>query len=131
MIAEPTIRPFTRPPLPWNTYTALDLPLLDGGPIFVIAFFALAGAWLGWLWRRARERDVLALGLYAIYAPVVLYSVIQNNFFAPHIVGAALLAVAFLMLANALTKGRAGRIRRSLSSKFTPRATRAAPGGGQ
>lgn len=121
VVAEPTIRPFTKPPLPWNTYTALDLPLLDGGPVFVIAFFALGGAWLGWLWRRAREGTVLALGLYAIYAPVVLYSATQNNFFAPHIVGAALLVVAFLWLSSAVATGqRVGRIRRALGSKFVP-----------
>lgn len=119
IVAEPTIRPFTKPPLPWNTYTALDLPLLDGGPVFVIAFFALAGAWLGWLWRRAREGIVLALALYAIYAPVVLYSVTQNNFFAPHIVGAVLLVVALLWLGRAVTTGQhARRIRRALGSKF-------------
>lgn len=129
VVAEPTIRPFTKPPLPWNTYTAIDLPLLDGGPVFVIAFFALAGAWLGWLWQCAREGIVLALGLYGIYAPVVLYSVTQNNFFAPHIVGAVLLVVAFLWLGRALTTGhRARRIRRALGEVRSRRLARARRG---
>lgn len=95
---EPAVRPFTGPPLPWNTYTALDLPVLDGGPVFVLVFFLLVGAWLGWLWRSAREGSRVAVGLYAVYGPVVLYSAVQNSFFAPHIVGAALLVAMFLWL---------------------------------
>jgi len=93
---EPLIRPFTKAPLPWNTYTALDLPLIDGGPVFALAFFTLIGWLAGVLWQHAREGMALSVVLYAIYSSALLYSVIQNNFFAPHVVGACLLAALLL-----------------------------------
>jgi hypothetical protein len=103
---EPAIRPFTRSPLAWNTYTALDLPLVDGGPLFAIAFFALAGAWLGWLWRRARAGSTRATAVYAVYGTVVLYSAVQNNYFAPQIVGATGLILAFIWIGAHARRGR-------------------------
>jgi len=115
MAPEPLVRPFTQAPLPWNTYTALDLPLVDGGPLFAILYFALLGCLAGALWRVARKGSTVAVAAYAIYASALLYSATQNNFFAPHIVGACVIAA--LLLAGA----RLVRRRGSLGSRPRPR----------
>ena len=103
---EPLIRPFTRAPLPWNTYTALDLPLIDGGAAFALVFFTLIGWLSGALWQRARAGMALSMLLYAIYSSALLYSVIQNNFFAPHVVGACLLTALLLWAGRGVSRRR-------------------------
>lgn len=108
MAPEPLVRPFTQAPLPWNTYTALDLPLIDGGALFAIAYFALLGCLAGMLWRGACEGSAVAVAAYAIYASALLYSATQNNFFAPHIVGACVIAA--LLLAGGRVVSRRGSL---------------------
>ena len=98
---EPAIRPFTGRPLPWNTYTAIDLPLIDGGPAFAAVFFVVVGWLAGTLWHAARQGFAAATVLYALYSSVLAYSSTQNNFLAPHVVGACLLAVLLIATAGA------------------------------
>ena len=100
------IRPFTREPLPWNTYTALDLPLLDGGFIFAIPIVGLVGLLVGALWTRARDGSVLAISWYALLVPALLAAFTQFNFTAPYVVGAIVIVAVFLAVAHALTHRR-------------------------
>jgi hypothetical protein len=88
------VRPFTADPLPWNTYTALDMPLLDGGLVFAIPIVGLLGLILGALWSLARRRSLLAASAYAIFAPAALTSSGAFNFTAPHFLGAVFIALA-------------------------------------
>jgi hypothetical protein len=97
----PRIRPFTKPPLTWNTYTALDAPLLDGGPYFVPFAMALFGLILGALWTLATSRGAGAWRpLYAILSVAVVTSTGSNNFAAPYLLGAAALTVILLAAAS-------------------------------
>lgn len=100
VVPEPAIRPFTGRPLPWNTYTAIDLPLIDGGPVFAALFFVVVGWLIGIVWLAAQQGFAAATALYAVYASVLGYAAIQNNFFAPHIVGASLLALLLIAAAG-------------------------------
>jgi hypothetical protein len=94
--AVPRVRPFTREPLPWNTYTALDIPLMDGGIAFVIPLTGLVGCALGGLWSVGRRRSTLGLCAYALLAPAAVTASGSFNFTAPHLLGAILISfVAF------------------------------------
>ena len=101
MVPEPAIRPFTGRPLPWNTYTAIDLPLIDGGPALAALFFVLVGWLAGTVWHAARQGVAGATVLYALYASALVYASTQNNFLAPHVVGASLLALLLIAAAGA------------------------------
>lgn len=87
---EPAIEPFTSEPLPWNTYTALDRPLIDGGPFAVPLTLLLLGAGFGRLFGQARAGGPIAGAMYAVFATAIIYSSTQMNFFAPHILAGAL-----------------------------------------
>jgi oligosaccharide repeat unit polymerase len=108
------IRPFTREPLPWNTYTALDLPLLDGGLAFSIPMIALVGLFVGVLWARARAGSVFAISWYALVVPALLAAFTQFNFTAPYVLGALVMVVLFLAVAY-------GVMQRCASTTRTPR----------
>jgi hypothetical protein len=84
----PRIRPFTKEPLPWNTYTALDIPLMDGGLILAVPLIGLLGCALGVLWAAARRRSPFAVSAYALLASALVAASGSFNFTAPHIVGA-------------------------------------------
>jgi hypothetical protein len=88
------VRPFTAEPLRWNTYTALDVPLLDGGLAFAIPIVGLIGLLLGALWSLARRRSLLAASAYAILSPAALTSSGSFSFTAPHFLGAIFIALA-------------------------------------
>ena len=98
------IRPFTTDPLPWNTYTALDIPLLDGGYVFAIPILGLCGLVMGWLWRLARRRSLLAICAYAILAPAAATSSGSFSFTAPHLIGAVLIAFSGIAFARPLRR---------------------------
>ena len=68
----PRIRPFTKAPLRWNTYTALDAPLLDGGPWLVPIEMGVFGVLMGALWELASLGAAGGRILYAILSPAVL-----------------------------------------------------------
>jgi hypothetical protein len=91
---------FTAKPLPWNTYTALDLPLDDGGIILSLPMIALTGLAVGCLWGIARRGQVLGIILYALAAAATVYSIVQYNFLASHLVGAGLISTAMFALAG-------------------------------
>jgi hypothetical protein len=95
--ARPFIRPFTGPPLRWNLYTALDLPLLDGGRALALPIIALTGFGFGLLWAAVRRRSVIGLVVYAIAGPTLLFAGNQFGFLTPHILGGVLIAAALLI----------------------------------
>jgi len=94
------IRPFTRDPLPWNTYTALDIPLIDSGIALAIPLIGVLGCGLGMLWRLAGRRSPLAVCAYALLAPAAVTASGSFNFTAPHIVGA--IFISFVAMATAV-----------------------------
>jgi hypothetical protein len=103
------IRPFTSEPLQWNTYTALDVPLLDGGLALTVPIVGLIGFLLGSLWSVAGRGWLLGACIYAIFAPAVLTSSGSFNFTAPHLVGAALISLAsvgVVRLSRQVPKGK-------------------------
>jgi oligosaccharide repeat unit polymerase len=91
---EPRIRPFTGSPLPWNTYTALDLPLVDFGVALFWLPILLTGLASGAIWRRAIAGSAGAKAIYAVLASAIMYSTVQYNFLAPHVLG----AIAFVLV---------------------------------
>ena len=107
VVPEPAIRPFTARPLPWNTYTAIDLPLIDGGPAFAALFFVAVGWLAGTVWHAARQGFAAATVLYALYSSALAYASTQNNFLATHVVGASLLALLLIAAAGARIERRA------------------------
>jgi oligosaccharide repeat unit polymerase len=106
--AEPSVRPFTGRPLPWNTYTALDAPLLDGGKLLLGPIMGLLGAMAGAAWAFSARGTGVSVLVYAVVAVAIISSVVQNNFLAPHYLGALGIALSALLLAG-LSAGRAER----------------------
>jgi hypothetical protein len=99
----PRIRPFTRDPMRWNTYTALDAPLLDGGIWLVPVALATLGLTMGFLWSLGQSGSTAARVLYAILSPAVLTSSGSNNFTAPYLLGAAALSLILVFIARRAT----------------------------
>jgi hypothetical protein len=97
---EPAIRRFTASPLKWNTYTALDAPLLDGGIVAVGPVTFGLGIVLGLSWALACRRTLVGLVTYPMLATAALFSSIQFNFLASHIVGGMLFAALALSVAT-------------------------------
>lgn len=95
--AVPSIRPFTQPPLAWNTYTAIDAPLLDGGLVLAPIIVLLLGAAAGVAWAAARRGQIVALIAFSALGTATIFSTVQNNYLAPHFLGAMLLAAAALV----------------------------------
>lgn len=96
----PRIRAFTAPPLPWNTYTSLDAPLIDGGKALLIPIVGLIGSLLGLLWSSAARRNPLAVIFYALEAVALITAAGSFNFTAPQLIGAFLIAAIALGLAR-------------------------------
>ena len=96
----PRVRQFTADPLPWNTYTALDVPLLDGGLALTVPIIACVGLLVGLLWGVAQHRSILGIGAYAIVAPAIITAYGQFNFTAPHLVGGTLIACLAVLAAR-------------------------------
>jgi oligosaccharide repeat unit polymerase len=94
------IRPFTRPPLPWNTYTSLDDPLQDVGVVGVIPLMAILGILVGGVWGAARARRRHALVAYPIVAAGVVAANSQFAFTAPHLLGGIIIASGLLVLSG-------------------------------
>jgi hypothetical protein len=94
------IRPFTRPPLPWNTYTSLDAPLQDVGVVGAIPLIAIVGILVGGLWGAARARRRHALVAYPIAATAVIAAYSQFAFTAPHLLGAIIIASGLLVVSG-------------------------------
>ena len=110
----PTIRPFTAAPLPWNTFTALDLPLIDFGKLFLIPIFALVGCACGAVWRRARRYGALAIITYALLSVALLTSSGSFNFLAPQLVGALFLtSVCMWLVTHVSVKRFVRKVRRA------------------
>lgn len=100
------VRPFSAPPLAWNTYTALDVPLLDGGKALTVPFVGLLGVLCGFVWGVARGGSLIGILAYPILAGSIVSASAIFNFSAPHLVGAFLIAALALVLA-AVARSRA------------------------
>ncbi len=107
--AEPVIRAFTKPALPWNTYTSLDFLLIDGGFVFFAPLLVLFGTAVGAMWAFAQNGGSGAIAVYVIFATTVLFSAYQNSFFAPHILGSAIISWSSLRLAGLWLRRRSRR----------------------
>lgn len=99
-VRVPVAGPFTMAPLQWNAYTFLDRFLIDGGTALALVLVALTGALAGYLWARARAGSMIAIVLYAVSAPALVFAYRQNLIelsFVASVVGAALLLAARLL----------------------------------
>lgn len=90
---EPSLTGFTRPPSPWNTFTALYGPLVDGGPYLGAIIIFAEGLLFGLLWALALSRSFYGISAYAVMSSAVVYSTVENTLLQPHLVGAALVAL--------------------------------------
>jgi oligosaccharide repeat unit polymerase len=106
----PRIRPFTATPLPWNTYTALDSPLIDGGKMLVVPIVALLGLLCGLLWAWSRSGRPMGILAYSVAAAAIAGSPAVFLFTAPHILGALLIGALAIWLANKLPENLANRL---------------------
>jgi oligosaccharide repeat unit polymerase len=99
--AEPVarIRPFTAPPVRWNTYTSVEAPLEDFGLAFVWLPFAVAGVVAGVAFLAATRRTPAGIAVYAITVPAIVTAIGNFNFSGAHLVGAALIALVALRFA--------------------------------
>ena len=114
----PAIRSFTSQPLSWNTYTALDAPLLDGGLAMALLIVAIFGGLVGGAWRLARQGRPGGVVCFAVLGTAALFSTTQNNFFASHYLGAMLLwFMAWLIADRGVTSG-AGSVLMRLTRRF-------------
>ena len=80
------VRPFTAPPLIWNTYTALDVPLLDGGKALTAPWIGMLGILCGFVWGLARGRSLVGIVTYPILAGSIVSASAILSFIAPHLV---------------------------------------------
>ena len=90
------IRPFTAAPLPWNTYTALDVALIDGGRVLAVPIIGLLGVLAGLIWRWANLRRLLGQIAYALEAAALITAFGSFNFTAPDLLGAFLICAVTL-----------------------------------
>jgi hypothetical protein len=91
------VRPFTAEPLPWNTYTALDAPLIDGGLALCAPIVGILGLLVGSLWGLAQRQSAYAVSAYALLAPAMLTASGSFSFTASHLLGAILISSALLL----------------------------------
>lgn len=101
-VRVPVTAPFTRAPLQWNAYTFLDRFLIDGGTALSLVLVVATGALAGALWARARAGGTIAILLYAVSAPALVFAYRQN--LIELVLLAAILAVALLLLARLLSR---------------------------
>ncbi len=106
------IRPFTAPPLIWNTYTGLDVPLMDWGKVLAVPVVGLLGAICGMLWVWARRRLTVGLLTYSVAAAAIVGSWTTFTFTAPHIVGAVIISLLMIWLVDCALARRMVRTRR-------------------
>lgn len=96
----PRVKEFTAPYFEWNTYTGLDLPLIDFGKMFLIPIIAVIGIVVGAVWGAARHGKVAAGVSYSLIAACLVGGYSTFFFTAPHIVGALLIALGCLAIAS-------------------------------
>jgi oligosaccharide repeat unit polymerase len=101
-VRVPVSGPFTKAPLPWNTYTFLDRFLIDGGTALTLILVALTGLVSGYFWTRARAGSAASIIIYAISVPALLGAYRQNLI---ELVGiAAVVGFGLLLLARMLVR---------------------------
>lgn len=109
---RPPVLGFTGKPLFWNTYTALDLPLSDGGVLLALPILALTGLIVGFAWGVAIRGSSVGIFAYALLGTCAIFTVVQYNFLASHVIGAGVLTVGLLLIASLpLTNTVRGRLK--------------------
>ncbi|HWG08650.1 MAG TPA: hypothetical protein VN672_06545 [Solirubrobacteraceae bacterium] len=109
-VRVPVTAPFTRAPLQWNAYTFLDRFLIDGGTALTLVLVAATGTIAGYLWARARAGATVAILVYSISAPALVFAYRQN--LIELVLLAAVLAAVLLLLARVLAPLTTSRSRR-------------------
>ncbi len=102
----PRLRAFTAPPLSWNTYTALDAPLIDGGTALTIPILAAIGLLIGLLWTAALRRQLVGLLGYPLAAVALVTANSGFNFTAPHLLGGFLVSIGAVWVSQFSTQRR-------------------------
>jgi hypothetical protein len=101
-VRVPVTAPFTRAPLQWNAYTFLDRFLIDGGSALALVLVALTGVLAGYGWALARQGATIAIVLYAIGAPALVFAYRQNLIELVLLAGVA--AAVLLLIARRLAR---------------------------
>ncbi len=104
--AVPRIRPFTPAPFAWNTYTAIERPLIDGGRYLAIPILLVTGVLVGLLWRLARRGHIVACACYAVLACAPAQAYGDYNFTSPLMLGGAVGCAAALLAAGLVVNRR-------------------------
>jgi hypothetical protein len=94
------IRPFTAPPIVWNTYSGLDAPLIDWGRDLAVPMVGLLGIVCGLLWGWCRRRAGVGQILYSVEAAAIVGSWTTFTFTAPHIIGGLLIALVAIWVVH-------------------------------
>lgn len=98
-------RPFTSRPLRFNLYTALDLPLADGGYIFAPLILGLTGFVLGLLWCACRRGSLVGLVGYPIIGAACFYATSKYDFASQYLIGALIISLLLVATAHLLASG--------------------------
>jgi hypothetical protein len=106
---EPSLTGFTGEPAPWNTFTALYAPLVDAGALLGSVVILAEGVLFGLLWAAARTGSVYTVCAYAAMSSAVAYSTVENTLLAPHLIGAALIAIGLTAAASRVRPPAFGR----------------------
>jgi oligosaccharide repeat unit polymerase len=96
----PRVKAFTAPYFEWNTYTSLDLPLIDFGKLLLAPIFGLIGVLVGLSWAAARRSRIIGGVTYSLLAGCLVGGYSTFFFTSPHIVGALLIALGSLGVAS-------------------------------
>jgi oligosaccharide repeat unit polymerase len=111
LVRVPVAGPFTKAPLPWNTYTFLDRFLIDGGTALTLVLVGITAVFAGYFWGRAIAGSVYGVIVYAITVPALVAAYRQN--LVQLVLLSSLLGVALLVAARLLLRAREVRARRS------------------
>jgi oligosaccharide repeat unit polymerase len=110
VVRVPVTGPFTRVPLQWNAYTALDRFLIDGGTALVLVFVLITGILAGSVWALARRGSVAGILVYSLAVPALI-AADRNNLL--ELVGiSAVLAFGTVLFARTISRsgGRPARV---------------------
>jgi hypothetical protein len=113
-VRVPVAAPFTKAPLQWNAYTFLDRFLIDAGTALALVLVAITGAVAGYLWARARAGSTVAVLVYAISAPALVFAYRQNLIELVFL--ASVLGVCLLFAGRLLARSRTSFARRRLQT---------------
>ena len=89
----PRTKGFTAPYFEWNTFTSLDLPLIDFGRLLLVPIFSLIGLLVGITWGAARRLRAVGGIAYSLAAAGLVTGYSTFLFTAPQIVGSLFISL--------------------------------------